>query len=389
MLATTGRLTEAEGQYRQALELQQHIVDEVKDVPLHRRNLAVTLGNLGNLLRQMDRGREALDQYSRALSILQKLAADFKTIPDYSQLLSNCHNSLGNLLINSNLSTQSEANFRQAITIENKLIHDFGRLPQYSRDLATSYNGLGLALEKLNRWSEAEEPLREGMAIREKLVADFPGVPGYRIDLGGSYCNLGGQFSGIGRPSESLVWFDKAIQMLKPVYEHDRRQAAAKQYLLNSYAARAKACDHLEKYSESVKDWDNVIELMPKQEQAKYRVGRAYAAARGGKVAEAVAEVAELTKAGNWLPEQRYYFAGIYAIASAKIADKKQEYADRAMELLRQAVAGGYKDLALIKKDADLNSLRDRADFKQIIADLEKKSTPPNPASTRTEKDKP
>src|SRR5262249_11208295 len=44
--------------------------------------------------------------------------------------------------------------------------------------------------------------------------------------------------------------------------------------------------------------------------------------------------------------------------------------ADRAMALLRQAVAAGYQNLAHMRKDTDLDVLRDRADFKQLLEEL-------------------
>ena len=48
-------------------------------------------------------------------------------------------------------------------------------------------------------------------------------------------------------------------------------------------------------------------------------------------------------------------------------------YAARAVQLLREAVAHGYKDVAHMKKDPDLNPLRARPDFQQLLADLEQK----------------
>jgi hypothetical protein len=54
-------------------------------------------------------------------------------------------------------------------------------------------------------------------------------------------------------------------------------------------------------------------------------------------------------------------------------AKLQARYAARAVELLRQAVARGYKNLAHMKKDRDLDILRDREDFKKLAADLEAK----------------
>ena len=40
----------------------------------------------------------------------------------------------------------------------------------------------------------------------------------------------------------------------------------------------------------------------------------------------------------------------------------------RAIETLRQAIAAGYANFAWIKQDPDINSLRERADFRELMA---------------------
>jgi tetratricopeptide (TPR) repeat protein len=50
------------------------------------------------------------------------------------------------------------------------------------------------------------------------------------------------------------------------------------------------------------------------------------------------------------------------------------EYGDRAMSLLRQAVEKGYRDVAQMKKDSDLDPLRARDDFRSFLASLEAKA---------------
>ena len=47
------------------------------------------------------------------------------------------------------------------------------------------------------------------------------------------------------------------------------------------------------------------------------------------------------------------------------------EQADQAMAWLKQAVAAGYKDVAHMKKDKDLDPLRDRDDFKKLLDSLQ------------------
>jgi hypothetical protein len=42
------------------------------------------------------------------------------------------------------------------------------------------------------------------------------------------------------------------------------------------------------------------------------------------------------------------------------------------MKLLREAVSKGYKDVAHMKKDTDLDPLRERENFRKLVAELER-----------------
>ena len=58
----------------------------------------------------------------------------------------------------------------------------------------------------------------------------------------------------------------------------------------------------------------------------------------------------------------------------ADAARLAKDDADRAMQWLHKAVQAGYKDAAHMKKDPDLDPLRERADFKKLLAELEKRA---------------
>src|SRR5262249_45694447 len=49
----------------------------------------------------------------------------------------------------------------------------------------------------------------------------------------------------------------------------------------------------------------------------------------------------------------------------------EQFYGDAALKLLRQAASKGYKNVAQLKKDTDLDPLRQREDFQKLVAGLE------------------
>jgi eukaryotic-like serine/threonine-protein kinase len=241
---------------------------------------------------------------------------------------------------------------------------------------------LGVLLKDSGMRPEAEEQYRKALAIQEKLVALFPTVLPYRVDLGGSYCNFGILVRDGGQPGESLEWFEKAIRTLTAVYEQDRGLVRARQFLRNSHRARANAYDRMRRFTEAINDWDKAIELSPMAEQPMGRASRATSRAQAGQVAEAVAEVAELTKNTKWNSSRWYNFACACAIASGKSADRKKEYADRAMDLLQKAVTTGYHDAAHMAKDTDLEPIRGRDDFKKLVEALAKKSpAKPQPKS--------
>lgn len=70
-------------------------------------------------------------------------------------------------------------------------------------------------------------------------------------------------------------------------------------------------------------------------------------------------------------------FRAIAAAVQAKTpgadaARLAKDDADRAMQWLHKAVHAGYKDAAQMEKDRDFDALRERADFKELLAALEK-----------------
>jgi hypothetical protein len=104
-------------------------------------------------------------------------------------------------------------------------------------------------------------------------------------------------------------------------------------------------------------------------------LGRTDSLARAGDGDRAVAELGpllpKLIRAGDL-----YNAACVYAVVAAR-EPVGNRHAGQAVEVLRQAVAKGYKDAAHLKTDPDLAALRGRADFRQLVADLEAKAKAP------------
>jgi len=78
---------------------------------------------------------------------------------------------------------------------------------------------------------------------------------------------------------------------------------------------------------------------------------------------------------------RRAVTAGVQAkTPGADAARLAKDDADRALQWLHKAVQAGYKDAAHIKKDPDLDPLREREDFQKLLESLTKPkdSAPPS-----------
>jgi hypothetical protein len=98
--------------------------------------------------------------------------------------------------------------------------------------------------------------------------------------------------------------------------------------------------------------------------------------ARWGEHIQPVAEANAVAEDKDVQADSVYNAACVCALASSSVKkDPKlaEQYATRALELLRQAVAKGFKDVAHMKQDTDLDGLRGRDDFKKLMAQLEER----------------
>jgi tetratricopeptide (TPR) repeat protein len=108
-------------------------------------------------------------------------------------------------------------------------------------------------------------------------------------------------------------------------------------------------------------------------------VFRAIRLANEGRTAEAVAVAGECVANEPLNRDLAYNAACIFARAVPKSKSDpalQARYSDRAIALLRSAVALGWDDVEHLKNDADLIPLHGGEDFKRLVADLERKLRP-------------
>jgi eukaryotic-like serine/threonine-protein kinase len=300
-------------------------------------------------------------------------------VPGYHADLALSRNNYGNLLKTLGKRDEAEAEFRAAVALQEKLAADHPGVPQYRQELATSHHNLGVLLAGAGRRSEAEAEYRTALAVREKLAADHPDVPQYRLELVPSYNTLALLLRDGGDPQAALGWLDRAVETLNPLVAQAPRAVTQRQYLRNTLQGRARTLEQLGRYATALADWDQALALADSSVPPAWRLARAVCLARAGQPDRAVTEAEELSRQPGAAADLLYDCACAVALAAAAggdaaVADSR---AARAVELLRQAVAQGYKDVAHMAKDPDLAALRGRADFRELLKGLTPPPAPP------------
>jgi serine/threonine-protein kinase len=352
-----------------ALALRQKLAREFPAVVGYRNDLGVSHNNLGQLLAAVNQADKAAGHYQAALAVFDKLAAEFPAVPEYRKYLAGTHLNLGSLWNDHHQPRRAAEQFALALAGLEKLAAEFPHQTEFRFYLAATRNNLGTLLQAQNQKEKAAEQFRKALDDVQKLADDFPAVTAYQVQLGGACCNYGMLLQGSSRPADSLPWLDKAVRVLKGVHEKNPRAATPRLFLRNSHWRRGQAYDTLAKHAEAVEDWAQAAALSPPPEQGYFRIRRADSRVRAGQVAPAAAELAELAKAA-WPAVLWVDLARAYGAAASRAADKKEEYAGRAVDMLRKAVGAGFKDAARLAKDKDLEVLRDRADFKNLLGGL-------------------
>jgi serine/threonine-protein kinase len=394
VLTLLDRLPEAEEMYRAAIVLRRQLVAELHDAPEPRRDLAASSRSRGNVLLALDRGPEAAAACREALELNKRLHNDFPKNPDYQRELATSHMRLGGCFEKTR-PNDAGAEYRAARDLTERLVTDFSTKHEYRQDLAWIYTRLGFVFNALSQSKEAEAALRVALDRRKQLVTDFGAAPAYKREAAESHYDLGDLLLDLGRQPEAEAEYHAALDLC---------QELATAFPKVSYYEHGVACtlDNLATLSLKRKDVPEARHLVEKarphhQAALKDKPGDAdYRKAFGkhlrsrtdillmlGDHAAASATAAELAAFASQSAKEAHD-AACYLARCVKLAqtdpkltetlrkERAQAYGDRAMHLLRKAVDRGYKDVANLKTEADLEPLRSRADFPQLITDLNK-----------------
>jgi tetratricopeptide (TPR) repeat protein len=237
--------------------------------------------------------------------------------------------------------------------------------------LANAYNDLGRHLDALK--------LREAALLvqRSKLPADHP-------DLLAAMGSLANSYGFLERRSEALELHREVLALRKAKFDPDH---PAVLWSIWGVTAQLFALDRAE---EALPMIDEVLERAARLKVQPDLVGllnnrRSYFQKKNDVVG--CRKTAELWEKLHRTDARSLYNAACYRAVTASVctttnkspaaAQEAQAEADQAMAWLSQAIAAGYDNVALMKKDTDLDPLRHRADFQKLLTDLKNRYEKP------------
>jgi serine/threonine-protein kinase len=393
----TGHLKEAEASWREALDISKQLAEAFPALPQYRQELANTYHDLGLLLMQLDRLEEAETAFRASLDLRNALAADFPAVPQHRQAYARSHLNLASLLRARHRPKEAEDSWHAALAIQKPVAAEFPTLPQYRMELAATCTNLGVLLSEAGRIKDAESAYRDAVAIYNPLVADFPAVPVYRQNLGQCLHNMGYTQLQTDRVKEAEVSLREAVDIFRRLAEGFPAVPAYQNGLANSLDALAEVARARKDFAAARQLLDQaqshlqaVLKVNPRNPVYRqyFWENRQLAAATLldlGEHAAAAEAATDLARFAFQPADDAYKAAGFFA-RCIPLADKDSKrpearrkelarsYGDRAVEALRQALSKGYKDIAHLQKDKDLDPLRPRDDFQKLLAEPEKAS---------------
>jgi eukaryotic-like serine/threonine-protein kinase len=317
---------------------------------------------------------EALGRHAEALKLREEVLAarDRALSPDHPDTISDM---LG--LANSYATLNRHT---EALKLREEALAGWRRVrgPDHP-DTLLSMGILALSYESLNRPAEALKLREETLAAQKRVLGpDHP-------ETLRSMMNLARSYAALDRQNEALTLREEALAGYKRLLPPDHPLTLLSMHnLAYSYAALNRHGEALKLREETLAARRRVLPPdHPDTLRSMMSVAHSYAALNRHNEARTLYRAAtEQLEKQNPADAGSLYNAACYRAMTASLQAKAKdpdaarlarEDADKAMAWLTKAVAAGYTNAAHMRKDSDLDFLRDREDFKKLLAELEAK----------------
>jgi serine/threonine-protein kinase len=364
---------------------------------------------LGSVAKEVSTPEEAAEDFEGAVAMYEALAREHPHEPRYSSKVAMALNELGNQQARLGQSIEALRTEERSLEIRRRVADENPGVAEYQKELGTGLMNCSAGLSRTGRMEEAIPLCQEARGVYERLLQEYPDVPEYRSRLAAVFEELAYIHDNSGRSDEALGNLDKALRLREQVVRDDPHSIAFQyshaitlRFIGQIYQRRTRRhAEAIPYYRRAIEDLERLARENPDVRTYPLQLAYAYCylgqvQSGSGRPAEARAvsrkALALFERIDRDVLANHYDLACIRSLSSdlvrldkndAAAAEQSRRLADRAMDALRQAVAGGFRDVAWIEKDPDLAPLRSRDDYKALIAGLKARNEAPPRTLTR------
>lgn len=403
-----GSSQDALASYRQALAVYEDLVRAEPGIARFQSDLAIVCNDLGNLLGRLGQPAEALRVQQKGLAIREAVARAHPHGARYQNELAKGFANVGSFLADMGRQAEALQSYQKACEVDENALAErparlefasdlgksFNSLASIQADLALDYQSIGALLRDMNQPGEAARNFHKAEAIMEQTVAENPDGDDYRMRLAHIEMRLGFSHVTTRELDAALDRYQKARGLLEPLVQRNPSVIAYQSDLASCFIGIAGALQENRRAAEALPWLRKACEISERSVAAQPSVTgfQRLLASNYLYFGRMPAEVVSTTEALDYLRRgeqilaavpnptagDRYNLACIRArivpligrgqreLSSQQRAERSR-YEALAMSTLREAIAEGYHDIQNMKQDSDLDALRARADFQELL----------------------
>jgi tetratricopeptide (TPR) repeat protein len=383
LLFRFGHGDEAMRQYRFGHQLVKQIADSQPDSDLARGNLALMLMQLGKMeLELNDDARSARAHFVEAHNLQQAIAdkpqnnAGHSSI-DHHRLPSFYDLQTGIADLHLGQPTEALKSFNAALAHREEWLQAEPNNVAARSYLSEVQYWLGVASWHLRDLEATQDHFRKALTICHDLADKFPNDFSFRLDLAqvyGDYCDAKLR---LGKPDDARMAAAKSLEFVQAVLAHDPDFVSRQALLAQTYERQGLVGLRRSETEEARRDFDEALKLrkdllLVDSTNQSWKMACALTMAHCGDCAAAADRAQEVVEKSPDNVGMLLQAARTWAVCASNTTQEsdKAAYRRRAVDAIRKATAGEYRDSALLETDPELSLLADDAGYAAALAEI-------------------
>ncbi|MFI5459133.1 MAG: protein kinase [Isosphaerales bacterium] len=357
-----GRADEALRILRRAQDLIESLASADPQSVSRRHELGLILQNIAQIERDQGQPEKAIESIQRSIAIESQLATEDPHALDPQVAMAKASGVLAQILMGQpdGLEPASTA-CQKAVELLESVTSEHPDLADQSYELAIFLGDLCSFQQMAGKLDSALASAHKALAIFERLDQQYPGLLNYRGGLGNTYNMMSDLFRQRREPAEALAFVQKARTLLEQLVSEHPNDLYSRIDLAKSHNSIGRILQQTGEPVEALRSFQHAVDLYESIPNLDPRNSYSLAC----NLALCIPLIG--TKNGS---------QGTLDTLKLSKGDqrRRQVYGDRAVEVLRRAVGGGFPTAETLQSDTDIDSIRDRADFQALIKDVEENS---------------